>query len=241
MTHTGCPGQDTRYWKPGDIFETRCADCGRIVEFFKDDVARTCQCGSRIENPRIDRGCAQWCPQAEGCLTTPVNTVDDGPHTALRGRLIAAMKNEFGDDTRRIDHALAVLFHADAIREAEGGDVTTVTAAAILHDIGIQEGERLYGSPAPRYQELLGPPIARRIMEGLGMDETTVEHVVRIVGSHHSAKDIDTTEFRVIWDADALVNLGDEERPRTADGLSRLIDKVFRTGAGRRRARRVLG
>ena len=53
-------------------------------------------------------------------------------------RLIAEMKNVFGEDRRRIDHALAVLGFAQTILAAEGGDPLIVKAAAILHDIGIQ-------------------------------------------------------------------------------------------------------
>jgi hypothetical protein len=29
-----CPGQDSQYWKPGAIFETKCPKCGAEVEFF---------------------------------------------------------------------------------------------------------------------------------------------------------------------------------------------------------------
>jgi len=32
-----CPGQDMRFWKPGDIFDTQCPKCGRRIEFFKDE------------------------------------------------------------------------------------------------------------------------------------------------------------------------------------------------------------
>jgi|GEM_PF-6526355 len=33
-----CPGQDSRYWKPGAIFGAKCPECGGEVEFFKDDT-----------------------------------------------------------------------------------------------------------------------------------------------------------------------------------------------------------
>jgi len=240
MTHTVCPGQDTRYWKPGDIFEVACPACGGKVEFFKDDVSRKCSCGHRVENPRVGLGCARWCEHAAECLGPEGSELAGGSQTAqFRARLIAAMIEQFGTDTKRIDHALSVLAHAEAIRDIEGGDALVITAAALLHDIGIQEAERIYGSSAPRYQEELGPSIARYIMEGLGIDEATVEHVVRIVGSHHSARDIDTIEFRIIWDADALVNLGEEEKDRPTDWWERTISKVFRTSAGRQRARQL--
>ena len=64
-----CPGQDSRYWKPGAIFEVRCPKCGSQVEFFKDDTTRLCKkCGHRFVNPGMDFGCASYCPCAEQCL-----------------------------------------------------------------------------------------------------------------------------------------------------------------------------
>jgi hypothetical protein len=64
-----CPGQDMRYWKPGDIFDVPCPECGEIVEFMKDEVQRRCRkCGHRFNNPRIDLGCLEWCQYAERCV-----------------------------------------------------------------------------------------------------------------------------------------------------------------------------
>ena len=41
-----CPGQNLRFWGAGDIFDLPCPQCGRAVEFFKDDSRRSCQgCG----------------------------------------------------------------------------------------------------------------------------------------------------------------------------------------------------
>jgi len=62
-----CPGQDMRFWKPGDIFDTQCPKCGRKVEFFKDEVRRKCRCGHEMVNPKLDLGCAQWCQYGEQC------------------------------------------------------------------------------------------------------------------------------------------------------------------------------
>ncbi|MBM4321494.1 MAG: hypothetical protein FJ125_16510, partial [Deltaproteobacteria bacterium] len=73
-----CPGQDTRCWKPGDIFEVPCPRCGKLVEFFKDESSRVCKsCGCCFGNPRLDLGCLQWCPQAQACLAgMPVTDQD---------------------------------------------------------------------------------------------------------------------------------------------------------------------
>jgi hypothetical protein len=63
-----CPGQDTRYWKPGDIFEAPCPRCERKVEFFKDEARRKCRCGYEVVNPKLNFGCAEWCAYAKECI-----------------------------------------------------------------------------------------------------------------------------------------------------------------------------
>jgi len=68
-----CPGQDTRYWIPSDIFEIPCKKCGYEVEFFKDDIVRNCEnCGQRMLNPRKDLGCAESCSFSEKCAQEKV-------------------------------------------------------------------------------------------------------------------------------------------------------------------------
>lgn len=99
-----------------------------------------------------------------------------------------------------------------------------VRVSAILHDIGIPESERKYNSSAGKYQEIEGPPIAKRIMEELSLDESVIGHVCDIIGSHHSAGRIDTPEFRILWDADWLVNIAEERASRS----------VFKTATGLR-------
>ncbi|MFP4082312.1 MAG: hypothetical protein ACLFVG_06085 [Candidatus Aminicenantes bacterium] len=64
-----CPGQDTRQWKPGDIFEINCPSCGTTIEFFKDDIRRRCRkCRKYVPNPRLNLGCVEWCEYAEQCV-----------------------------------------------------------------------------------------------------------------------------------------------------------------------------
>lgn len=79
----------------------------------------------------------------------------------------------------------------------EGGDTDVVFAAAIFHDVEIPASENKYGSVDGRYQEKLGPPIAREILHKLGVDTGLIDHVCDIVIDHHSAKFMDTTEFRM--------------------------------------------
>jgi len=238
MAQTMCPGQDTAFWKPGDIFEVKCGACGYEMEFFKDDAQRRCKnCGQRVANPKLNLGCAQWCEHAAKCLGyDPKAQKADAGQESLVERLLAAMRGHFGNDQRRIAHALAVLDAAERIMAQAGGEPKVILAAAILHDVGVTEGERLHGSNAGRYQEKYGPAIAERLMKELGLDENTRDHVGRIIANHHSAKDIDTPEFRVVWDADWLVNIPEEYPDKTPEELAALINKVFKTDPGRKLA-----
>ncbi len=213
MSKIICPGQDTMFWSADDVFEIACAECGNMVEFFRDDAKRKCSnCQSLIQNPKLNLGCAMWCEHAKQCLGyDPKEKLAEAAQGAesLVDQLIAAMRAKFGSDEKRIDHAQRVLEFAQDILKSEPGDPRVVQAAAVLHDIGIKEAEAKHGSSAGRYQEMEGPPIARPIMEELGMAPEVVDHVCDIIGNHHSARDIDTPEFRILWDSDWLVNIPD--------------------------------
>ena len=154
----------------------------------------------------------------------------------MRDKLINEMKNVFGEDQQRIEHALAVLDYAEQIQNAEGGDPLIVRAAAILHDIGIHQAEKKYGSSAGNYQEIEGPPSAEEILKKYDVPDETIEHICRIIANHHSAKNIDTIEFRIVWDADRLVNIPEEFPNAGNEKLQELIDKVFKTNKGRQTA-----
>ena len=158
----------------------------------------------------------------------------------MREELINKMKNVFGADTKRINHTLSVLDFAEKIQAAEGGDALVVKASAILHDIGIHEAERKYNSSAGKYQEIEGPPVAKRILKSCDIPSGTIEHICRIITNHHTAKDIDTTEFRIIWDADNIVNFQEELEDASRERIEKIIKKVFKTNTGHRMASEFL-
>ena len=225
-----CPGQDQRFWKPEDIFDVRCPGCGQIVEFFKDEPKLKCRkCGRSVTNPKIDLGCAEWCQYAEQCLGVSPGE----PVNVIRDRLIDEMKEVFATDQKRIEHALSVLKYAEQIQMAEGGDPLVVKAAAILHDIGILQAENEHGSSAGKYQELSGPPFAEVILKRCDLEPETIEHVCRIIANHHSAKNIDTLEFRIVWDADRLVNITEDFANANQEKLQDIINKTLKTCKGR--------
>ena len=158
----------------------------------------------------------------------------------LCSQLIAEMKKVFTEDTKRIEHALAVLNYAQQIRLVEGGDPLIIQAAAILHDIGILEAERKYGSSAGKYQEIEGPPIAEKILKTLLVAPDAIEHICKIIDSHHSGGSIDTQEFKTVWDADLLINLGEHLAGMDRKELKDFVDKRLRTEKGKEIAMKLV-
>lgn len=238
-----CPGQDSRYWKPGAIFEVECPKCGRTVEFFKDDPSRKCaSCGHRFVNPRLDFGCASYCEFAEQCLGTLPSELLAQKDDLLKDRVALEMKKYFRTDFKRIGHATKVARYAEQIGKEESGNLAVILCSAYLHDIGIHEAERKHGSAAAKYQEQEGPPIARSILEELGAKEELIEEAADIVGHHHHPRSEETTNFKVLYDSDLIVNLEEaqKEHPMEDGKLEQLIEKTFLTESGRNKAREVL-
>jgi putative nucleotidyltransferase with HDIG domain len=160
----------------------------------------------------------------------------------MKEMLIQKMKDVFGKDQKRINHALDVLKYAEQIQETEGGDRLIVIASAILHDIGIHQAENKYNSTAGKYQEIEGPPMAAPILKDCGFPPDKIGHVCKIIANHHTARDTETVgtiEFRVIWDADWLVNIPDECGKMSKDKLQKFVEKIFRTNKGKNLAKEI--
>ena len=238
-----CPGQDSRYWKPGAIFDETCPKCGHLVEFFKDDTTRKCgHCGHRFVNPKLDFGCAAYCEFAEQCIgTLPLELVAE-KEDLLKDRVAIEMKRYFKADFKRIGHATRVARYAERIGKRESGNMAVILCAAYLHDIGIPEAERKYNSSAPNYQEQEGPPIARELLQKLGAKEPLIDEVCDIIGHHHRPRPDETLNFKVLYDADLIANLEEKhkDRPIASERIKELLAKSFLTGGGREEAEKVL-
>jgi HD superfamily phosphodiesterase len=238
-----CPGQDSRYWKPGAIFEAACPKCGHEVEFFKDEPARRCKnCGHKFTNPKLDFGCASYCQYAEQCLGELPPELLAQRQELLKDRVAIEMKRYFKQDFKRIGHAANVARYAEQIVKGEKGNPAVVLCAAYLHDIGIHEAERRYKSTAAEYHEKEGPPIAREILKRLGATEDLIEDVCDIIGRHHHPQDEETLNFKILHDADLIVNLEEKQKksPLDKEKLATLIERSFQTGSGRELAESVL-
>ncbi len=239
-----CPGQDSRYWSGEDVFEDKCPNCGHIIEFFKDDSQQKCRkCGHRMLNPKMDFGCASYCPHAEQCLGSMPPELVAKQGDLFKDRIAIAMRRYFGTDARRIKHALDVAEHAETIgKETEGSDMMVIQATALLHDIGIKNAERKFKSSSPKYQHLEGPPVAEEILTTLKAPQELIEEVCDIIGHHHAPREEETINFKVVYDSDLIVNMTElyQEKPVAGDQLEKILTSSFLTEAGAREARKTL-
>ncbi len=238
-----CPGQDTKYWKADAIFEVKCPKCDRLVEFFKDDTSRKCgHCGYRFPNPKMDFGCAAYCQYAEQCLGTLPEELMAQKEDLLKDRVAIEMKRYFKNDFKRIGHATRVARYAERIGKNEKGNLAVILCAAYLHDIGILEAERKYGSAAYDYHEEEGTAIARSILTKLNANEKLIDEVCDIVGHHHDPRSDKSLNFKVVYDADLIVNMEDEQKKSPADNeaLTESIAKKFLTENAKKEAITVL-
>lgn len=151
----------------------------------------------------------------------------------MKDRILKEMELYFGDDLKRINHAKRVLGYAENIMDKEGGDQDIIIASAILHDIGIHQAEKKYGSTAGKYQEIEGPPIADGILRKIGYPEDKIGEVLLIISHHHTPGVISSLNFKVLYDADWLVNLGDECNLSDEKRIKNAIDKIFLTDTGK--------
>jgi HD superfamily phosphodiesterase/DNA-directed RNA polymerase subunit RPC12/RpoP len=238
-----CPGQDTRYWGPEAVFEDKCPRCGSSIEFFKDESARKCKkCGHKMINPRIDFGCASYCQYADQCLGELPPELLAQRKDLLKDRVAVEMKRYFGQDFKRIGHASKVARYAEQMVKDEKGDMAVVLISAYLHDIGIAEAERKYQSSDACYQEQEGPPVAGAILKKLGAEQGLIDEVCDIVGHHHHPRPEETTNFKILYDADLIVNLEEKQKesPISQEKLSGIIEKSFLTESGRKLAQKIL-
>ncbi len=157
----------------------------------------------------------------------------------IKPALVRAMEAYFNGDVKRINHAHRVTEYAEELLKREGGDYSIVIGASVLHDIGIHQAQKKYGSTIGKYQEKEGPPIARQILARLGFEPNQVEEICEIIAHHHSPGKINARNFKILYDADWLVNLKDEYDIQDRGKLSKIIDRVFLTQSGKALAREV--
>ncbi|HBE02187.1 MAG: HD family phosphohydrolase [Spirochaetes bacterium GWF1_41_5] len=156
--------------------------------------------------------------------------------------IIIKMIDYFGKDVKRINHALKVNAFARIIASSEKiseEEDIIIQYSSILHDIGIKNAEKKYGSAAGKYQEIEGPKIAGQILAEAGVAENIIERVCFITGRHHSYNKIDGPDFQIIAEADFIVNIYEDNM--RDDAVKSVYNKIFKTDSGKKLLREMYG
>lgn len=209
-----CPGQDMQFWKPGDIYEVECPDCGRTVEFFKDDTARRCgSCGHRFANPKMDFGCAAYCPYAEQCIGDLPPEVAAQQENLLKDKVAIAVKQHFGRDFKSIGHASRVARYAEQIAREEKAGLAVVLITAYLLEVDSAEAAS-------------GPEIAvaRAILDRVKARPELADQVCELIAHRHQSANNASVEARIIHDAEVLARLEEQKRDERLD--AEILEKM---------------
>ena len=148
--------------------------------------------------------------------------------------LTAAIEYDKGDP-KRIQHFIKVHSFARLIGKQEKLSdemMKALETAAILHDIGIHEGERLYGRNDGEIQQKLGTGIAKEILESVGGYEDVAERVMYLIARHHTYTDIDGKDLQILIEADFIVNLYEDSASENA--VRNAYEKIFVTESGKK-------
>jgi len=222
-----CPGQDSRYWKPGAIFEAKCPNCGHAIEFFQDDTTRLCKkCGHRFVNPQMDFGCASYCKYAEQCLGSLSPELLAQRDDLLKDRVAVEMKRHFKKDFQKIGAAMRRARYAEQIAKEEGANPAVILTAAYLYEM----------------ENSGGTETARQILTRLGAKESLIDEVCHTIARKDQPGDRETLEFKVLHDATEIVRMEERQReaPVSGQNLEVLLDGSLLTAGGRDLARKVL-
>ncbi|MEI7421462.1 MAG: HD domain-containing protein [Prolixibacteraceae bacterium] len=152
----------------------------------------------------------------------------------LAASLQEMMRRNRGDQ-KRIEHSLKVYGYASLLGVMEGLSGKTLEIlelTAVLHDIGIHVSEAKYGYSDGHMQEIEGPPVARIILEDIGVSAEIVDRVCYIISKHHTFSAIDGIDFQLLVEADFLVN--SVEEGVSPVGVEKFVSLNFKTESGKK-------
>ena len=137
-------------------------------------------------------------------------------------------------DSLRVQHMIKVYEFAHIIGVNEGLDAKTLKIldiASVMHDIGIRPSEEKYGHCTGKLQEQEGPAYARGMLSHFtDVTEEEKERVCWLIAHHHTYDNIDGLDYRILLEADFLVNAFEDNLEK--ESIRHFRDKVFETETG---------
>jgi uncharacterized protein len=114
------------------------------------------------------------------------------------------------DSAHDFDHILRVLHMAEKIAQAEGANMEVVRAAALLHDIGLDQGRAGHETSAANRAREIFKTLPEVSEPPGGYSEEFIEAVAHAIEAHRfrSGPAPETLEAKVLFDADKLDSIG---------------------------------
>ena len=237
----GCPRQIVRYGRFVYGFQTHMEFTHEIVAEGVADVGRWAAKGPFVQS------------------SDALLNYDYGPMNRLLSGFLDAMMEDYRMNNKMtisqimekmiafsegnlhdIDHFIRVWTYARTIGQLEGldaGEQYVLEVAAICHDIACPLCREKYGNTDGRHQEVEGSRMAMDFLGDTGMDPADIDRVAHLVGRHHTLKDIDGRDLQILIEADYIANAG--ENGYAPQNIRNFIDRVMKTGAGKRLCREV--
>lgn len=167
----------------------------------------------------------EWC----GFRTRTEKIMDNRMVSDIMREMIAHSDGNLHD----IAHFMKVYGFARTIGVQEGlsdAEQETLEIAAILHDIACPLCREKYGNTNGKYQEKEGGPLTEAFLEKFTLPEGMAERVIYLVSHHHTYANVVGRDYRILLEADFLVN-ADESR-MTAEAIRSAREKIFETQSG---------
>ena len=232
-----CPGQNTMFWKPDDIFDVRCPHCDRPVEFWKDDSKRTCACGHRFLNPKRDLGCLEYCKYAEQCM--PEMFEGESLKALYRDRLLVTAKIKMKPDDASLERSQKIAELVEEILDEEGGQPKVVFAATILGNLVLNS--QPHGEQSASSAQGDSPSaITRKVLADIGTEKEVTDQVCQIIEQRINGESSEDLDSKIVSDALMLADLLDKKALLEEAALERLVDSKIQTETGKRVAREQL-
>ncbi len=232
-----CPGQNTMFWKPDDIFDVRCPSCDRPVEFWKDDSKRTCECGHRFLNPKRDLGCLEYCKYAEQCM--PEMFEGESLKALYRDRLLVTAKIKMKPDDASLERSQKIAELVEEILDEEGGQPKVVFAATILGNLVLNS--QTHGEQSASAAQGDSPSaITRKVLADIGTEKEVTDQVCQIIENRINGTSSEDLDSKIVSDALMLADLLDKKALLEEAALERLVDSKIQTETGKRVAREQL-
>ena len=132
-----------------------------------------------------------------------------------------------------IAHFLKVYSYARMIGEMENlteRQQETLEIAAVIHDIACPVCREKYGDTNGSNQEKESPELVENFLKDVEIDTEMKSRINYLVSHHHTYTNVDGIDYRILLEADFLVNLAEEQSSK--ETIESVKNKIFKTKTG---------